>query len=160
MFSQRSILPFTTFVLLLICPFFIVDKASKRHSKLQSSHVNDSKRRLDSIAIYKTVTKTPIHYQDRELIWHTDETKNWTILLELNNGAFELFQNWYIYFLKLFIKYQVIVIAEDDIVFKKLKSDHYASIQVHRSDYINIPNASSYNTPLFRKLMSVAQHIF
>jgi hypothetical protein len=122
--------------------------------------VNENKNRTDNKAIYKTETKIAMNYQSSEMIWKPDKTKNWTILLELNNGAFELFQNWYIYFLKLFVQYPVIVIAEDDIVFKKLKSDQYASIQVHRSDYINISNASTYNTQLFRKLMSVrATHI-
>ena len=87
-------------------------------------------------------------------------TSNWTILLELNNGAFELFRNWYSYYTRLAIGLQVTVIAEDDIVFKKLQSDNFSLLTVHRSDLINVSNASTYNTPLFRQLMSVrATHL-
>ena len=85
---------------------------------------------------------------------------NWTIVIEFNNGAFELFRNWYSYFSKLSIGVMVIAIADDDIVFKKLQSNSYPLISVQKSDYINIPNASTYNTPLFRQLMSVrATHL-
>jgi hypothetical protein len=101
-----------------------------------------------------------IKYKKSKLYLNFDKISNWTILLEVNNGAFDLFRNWYNYFLKLSVRYTVIVIAEDDIVFKSLQSDSYKSIRVHRSDYISISNATAYNTTLFRKLMSVrATHL-
>ena len=79
---------------------------------------------------------------------------------EVNNGAIDLFRNWYSYFSKLSIAIQVTVIAEDDIIFKKLLSDNSSLIRVHRSEIISLPNASKYNTPLFRQLMSVrATHL-
>ncbi|XP_060603232.1 uncharacterized protein LOC132756233 [Ruditapes philippinarum] len=47
--------------------------------------------------------------------------KNWTILMTVNDAYFDFFQNWIHFYQKLQTKYPLIVIAEDDVVFLKLR---------------------------------------
>ncbi|XP_045197204.2 uncharacterized protein LOC123551926 [Mercenaria mercenaria] len=81
-------------------------------------------------------------------------TYNWTILLTVNNGFYDFFQNWWWHFRKLDISVPVSVIAEDDIVFEKLTSLSDSSIEVRRSEYISIDKTVSYDSMLYKKMVS------
>ena len=50
-----------------------------------------------------------------------DVKDNWIILMTVNDGYFDFFQNWLHFYQKLNLKYPLIVVAEDRIVFYKLK---------------------------------------
>ena len=46
---------------------------------------------------------------------------NWIILMAVNDGYFDFFQNWLHFYQKLNLNYSLIVMAEDNVVFFKLK---------------------------------------
>ncbi|XP_053380280.1 uncharacterized protein LOC128548816 [Mercenaria mercenaria] len=81
-------------------------------------------------------------------------TNNWTILLTVNNGFFDFFENWQWHFKKLDISVPVSVVAEDDIVFEKLTYLNDSSIKVHRSEHISINKAVKYNSTLYNMIVS------
>ena len=151
MFRQRKILSFIVILLLLYFASYFIKRVGINKVRIFPQIVYES-RQNNELAIRQN--------KNNESITTIYNKLNWTILLEVNNGAFELFRNWYSYFSKLDIGTNVTVIAVDDKVFKKLLSDNFSLISVHRSDIINLPNALTYNTPLFRQLMSVrATHL-
>ena len=83
------------------------------------------------------------------------ENENWTILMTVNDGYFDFFQNWIYFYNKLQIAYPVIVIAEDDIVFKKLEEKNGRPVyQLVRSWRISIHSAHAYGTREFKELAS------
>ncbi|XP_060551281.1 uncharacterized protein LOC132712862 [Ruditapes philippinarum] len=61
----------------------------------------------------------------------TSDHGNWTILMSVNNGYFDFFQNWMHFYKKLDLKRSLRVIAEDDEVFLKLQ-------QLNTSSFFNV----------------------
>lgn len=83
-----------------------------------------------------------------------DGNSNWTVLLSLNNGFWDFLQNWWWHYKQLNINIPVIIIAEDDIVLKKLTVLNSDNIVIVRSSLIDIPQAVKYNTPLYKRMVS------
>jgi rhamnogalacturonan II specific xylosyltransferase len=74
--------------------------------------------------LYTFLTQKSSNLYHKE-IHETKETNNlsstnWTILMTVNDAYFDFFQNWFHFYQKLQLKYPLIVIAEDDVVFLKL----------------------------------------
>jgi len=81
----------------------------------------------------------------------------WTILLTVNDGFYDFFQNWWIHYDRLKLLNTVVVVAEDDAVYAKLKVN--LNITVERSSLINA-NAHSYESTDYKVMVSTrAQHI-
>ena len=80
---------------------------------------------------------------------------NWIVLLAFNSGAFQLFENWFLYFKQLNLPVRVVAIAEDSSVFTKLQYFKSKLFKVELSSYVNISEPVSYNTTLYNELMSV-----
>ena len=84
----------------------------------------------------------------------TDPGK-WTILLTVNNGFYDIFENWWWYFKKLNTTVNIIVIAEDDRVFDKLNKNYrMPSVVIVRSWILNISSAVNFNTDGYNKIVS------
>ena len=82
--------------------------------------------------------------------------ESWIILLTVNDGYFDFFQNWIYFYKKLHLNYHVYVIAEDDIVHLKLKKLHLNNeFTVIRGWQVSTPSfALTYGTKQFYKMMS------
>lgn len=76
----------------------------------------------------------------------------WTILLTVNDAFFDFFQNWLWYYKKLDLHLPIIIIAEDEKAYKKLKSACNECF-VLRSD-LNIKGAQNYSSELYKVLVS------
>jgi rhamnogalacturonan II specific xylosyltransferase len=89
-----------------------------------------------------------------------EETKNtnveydWVLLLTVNNGYFDFFNNWRLHFVKLNISLPVYVIAEDNIVYNKLINIKDIGMTVQRSEYISINTSVIYDSILYKKMVS------
>ncbi|XP_060553745.1 uncharacterized protein LOC132714844 [Ruditapes philippinarum] len=81
--------------------------------------------------------------------------KKWTILLTVNEAFFDFFENWWLYFRKLDLTVNVIVIAEDEIVFAKLKEKYSRPlVEIIRSWIINISSPLVWNSIGYRQMAS------
>jgi hypothetical protein len=80
--------------------------------------------------------------------------KNWTLLVTVNNGFFDMFLNWRWYFKKLNISNPLFVIAEDAVVFKRLLELKDNAINVMRSEIISINKSVEYDSSLYNKMVS------
>ena len=80
---------------------------------------------------------------------------NWVVLLTFNNGYIEFFQNWFWHFNRLQLQVPVIVIAEDDACFNKLKSlyENTGSVRVERSNRNNTELVADYKSPSFNSIV-------
>jgi len=84
-------------------------------------------------------------------------TPTWTILLTVNDGYYDFFQNWWAHFDRLNLPQKVVVVAEDDVVFAKLKTNY--QITVERS-HLTQSAAHAYDAIEYKKMVSTrAQHI-
>ena len=62
----------------------------------------------------------------------------WVILVTVNMGFLDFFENWWIFFTALGMPNQVVVVAEDDEVFKVLSAQKYENkIRLERSKIIS-----------------------
>ena len=78
--------------------------------------------------------------------------ENWIVLLTVNLGFLDFFQNWYWYFRHLQLSVQVVVIAEDDVSFQKLTNFANGEFITERSSVNNIQEKANYNSKAFKKL--------
>lgn len=84
----------------------------------------------------------------------------WIILLEVNNGYLDFFQNWWRHFLLLQATIPVVVIAQDDTVFQTLTStlgkEHSSSLLIiERSLTLTTADTSvMYDSPSYHTLVS------
>jgi rhamnogalacturonan II specific xylosyltransferase len=78
--------------------------------------------------------------------------KKWTILITVNSGYFDFFENWWLHFVQLNITNRVVVIAEDARVLKALEVC-FPSIDVERS-LLDDVDVLSYNTGKYLKMVS------
>ncbi|XP_045165448.2 uncharacterized protein LOC123529260 [Mercenaria mercenaria] len=78
----------------------------------------------------------------------------WTILVTVNDGYFDFFQNWLHFYRKLHLNYRLIVIAEDDIVFFKLQQLDGNLITLEKSRRNSSREAVVYGSEAFSELAS------
>ena len=84
------------------------------------------------------------------------EKQHWTILMTVNDGYFDFFQNWINFYNKLQLNNPIIVVAEDDLVFKKLQKQKGKPVfKLVRSWRISLNLPVMYMTKGFKKLVSV-----
>ncbi|KAL4229870.1 hypothetical protein ACF0H5_010261 [Mactra antiquata] len=76
----------------------------------------------------------------------------WTVLLAVNDAFFDFFSNWFFYYTKLKLNLPIVIMAEDEKVYTKLKSV-CSYCQILRSG-LNLHEAFNYNSANFIKLMS------
>jgi hypothetical protein len=83
------------------------------------------------------------------------DSTNWTLLMSVNDGYFDFFQNWIYFYNKLNINYPIKVIAEDDDVFFKLQQLNGKPVfQLIRSWRHSSSWSVVYGTKGFNKLVS------
>ena len=81
----------------------------------------------------------------------------WTILLTVNDGFYDFFQNWWAHFDRLNLTQKVVVVAEDDAVYAKLKSN--SRFVIERS-HLTQAAAHVYDGKEYKQMVSTrAQHI-
>lgn len=81
----------------------------------------------------------------------TKKSQHWVILLTVNNGFFDFFQNWWLFFEKLNMTNKVVVVAEDDHVYQQLQN--YSGILLDKSN-LNFDGSHSYNTKKYKEMVS------
>ena len=82
------------------------------------------------------------------------EVDNWTVVVTVSIGFDDMFSNWFAFYSKLNLDMNVILIAEDEQIYKKYTN--VDGIDVWKSQYpdSNDPIALSYDTPQYKKLVS------
>ncbi|KAL4234649.1 hypothetical protein ACF0H5_006290 [Mactra antiquata] len=85
-------------------------------------------------------------------MYESRSTTAWTVLLTVNTGFFDFFSNWFFYYSKLKLDLPIVIIAEDDKVYKKLKT-LCSYCQVSRSK-LNISEATNFSTIIYKKFVS------
>jgi uncharacterized protein (TIGR01627 family) len=82
------------------------------------------------------------------------EVDNWTVVVTVSIGFDDMFSNWFAFYSKLNLDMNVILIAEDEQIYKKYIN--VDGIDVWKSQYpdSNDPIALSYETPQYKKLVS------
>ena len=81
----------------------------------------------------------------------------WTILLTVNDGFYDFFQNWWAHYEQLNMTNAVVVVAEDDDVHAKLKTN--SNITVERP-VLNITDAHKWRSEGYKAIVSTrAQHV-
>ncbi|XP_060601222.1 uncharacterized protein LOC132754583 [Ruditapes philippinarum] len=78
----------------------------------------------------------------------------WTVMITVNNGFYDFFQNWHFYFQKLGINAPVIAIAEDKYVYDKLILNYSGAINIVHSHLPSIDKAVKYNSEPYNSLIS------
>ncbi|KAL4219904.1 hypothetical protein ACF0H5_020316 [Mactra antiquata] len=82
----------------------------------------------------------------------TSTMTQWTIMLVVNDGFFDFFQNWFQYYKKLALHLPITIIADDDIVYEKLKSAcSYCSVL--RSQ-LNISEAAGFKDTKYDEIVT------
>ena len=80
---------------------------------------------------------------------------NWTIMITVNDGYFDFFHNWWLYYIKLDISLPVIILAEDDKVFSRLTALDLPNVTVQRSALTSVRSIDhNYETPEYLKMVS------
>ena len=81
--------------------------------------------------------------------------KSWIILVTVNNGFLDFFQNWMYFYDKLLLNYQVYVIAQDDTVYLNLNKLYLNQVfTVERSWKHFTPSAVVYGSRKYKEMMS------
>jgi hypothetical protein len=81
--------------------------------------------------------------------------KNWTILMTVNNAYLDFFQNWIHFYNKLQVNYPMIITAEDDVVFLRLRQiNGKPRFTPVRSWRISLGSAVAYKSKGFKELAS------
>lgn len=80
----------------------------------------------------------------------------WTILMTVNSAFFNFYQNWLWYYQQLHLpaSVPVIVIAEDDELYRNVIGLNSKGIIVKKSDMRSINSSLKFNTPLFKEYMT------
>jgi len=82
---------------------------------------------------------------------------DWTILLTVNDGFYDFFENWWTFFRRLEAVHRVVVVAEDDVAYAKLQTK--TGLTVERS-HLTQTAAHAYSTKEYNKMVSTrAGHI-
>ncbi|KAL4235571.1 hypothetical protein ACF0H5_003967 [Mactra antiquata] len=76
----------------------------------------------------------------------------WTVLLSVNDAYFDFFSNWFFFYTKLKLNLPIVIMAEDDKVYTKLKTV-CSYCQILRSG-LNLHEAYDFKSANFIKLMS------
>jgi rhamnogalacturonan II specific xylosyltransferase len=97
-------------------------------------------------------SKIPEKYMHPKLGDH--HVKNWTILLTVNDAYFDFFQNWHFAYRKLNINYTIIIVAEDETVYKKLRPFQSESMTIENSGHEDVNKYAAYGSKEFSKLVS------
>lgn len=81
---------------------------------------------------------------------------NWTILVSTNTGFHDFFLNWWWHFQRLNIRVPIIVVAEDDFVYKKLLDQFYhaAGVTVEKGAVVLTSEAVKYGELDYKRLVS------
>ena len=77
----------------------------------------------------------------------------WVVLLTINHGFFDFFLNWLAHYRRLKLPYQVRVLAEDDLAFRKIKALREPNLVVDRSP-LSVQAAADYESKEYIKLVS------
>ncbi|XP_060597708.1 uncharacterized protein LOC132751545 [Ruditapes philippinarum] len=80
--------------------------------------------------------------------------KNWTILLTVNDAYFDFFRNWHLVYRKLNINYPIIIVAEDELVYEKLRPFQSESVTIEKSGHEDVDKSAAYGSKEFSKLVS------
>jgi hypothetical protein len=159
----------------------MIDRAKEEHNVSVNAVVN---RNMIQCNLWRHNTLAELfqdcHYQDLAkkkstlVKWSIDDTQalnspmsspeKWIILLEVNTGYFELFQNWLAHFLLLQLGIKVIVIAEDDMVKEKIDREvipiYPHQFVVNRADLKLDSTPLDWDTLEYKKMVSArATHI-
>jgi hypothetical protein len=78
---------------------------------------------------------------------------DWVVLLTINSGYFDFFLNWWAFYSRLDLDYQVVVVAEDDNAFRKINALGLPKVVVERSA-ISVEGAADYDTKQYHALVS------
>ena len=108
---------------------------------------------LSDVCIQNTVTMAT---QDVELARQDLDDPNWIVLVTVNTGYLDFFQNWFRYFRNLKLIVPVIVIAEDNKCFEKLQqlfSNTSYSLTIERSSSDNTESVANFDSAHFNKLV-------
>ena len=86
---------------------------------------------------------------------HDDMYNNWIILMTINTGFMDFFQNWFWYFQKQQLTVPLILVAEDEACYKSIKElySSFTSVTIERSESNNPEGAVDYETKQYNKLV-------
>ena len=137
------------FLLLLICvmTFILRNKLISDNNRVFNLQdivsVNSEKRKI---------AKANSSHQEVDAMY-----RNWIILMTVNTGYFDFYQNWFWYFQRHQLPVPVIVVAEDETGYKKLSELHInskVSVTIERSESnITEGTAADFNSKQFNKLV-------
>ena len=108
---------------------------------------------LSDVCIRNTVTMAT---QEVELAKTFYSSHNWIILMTVNTGYLDFFQNWFWYFRRHQLNVTVIVIAEDNACFEKLNqlyNNTSHSVTIERSGSETTESAADFDSAQFNKLV-------
>ena len=83
-----------------------------------------------------------------------DPLKQWIVLLTVNFGFFDMFQNWLWHFHRLKLSLPIVVIAEDDKSFQKLTLLYGGTLTIDRSNNTHTGDAVDFGSQSFKNLVS------
>ena len=150
---------------------FIVghDRKKERFIKFNIWHQTNSTKEIDQRNCAKETDQTnsaketdqPNSAEESNQTSSTKETRddmyyNWIILMTVNTGFIDFFQNWFWYFQKHQLTVPVIVIAEDEVCFKKLRElydNNRYSVTIESNGSNNTENAIDFGGKEFNKLV-------
>lgn len=72
-----------------------------------------------------------------------DADRKWIVLLAFNNAYFDFFQNWYWYFRRLSLHLKIEIIAEDDLVYERLKTFESENVSITRGNILTVNDSVS-----------------
>ena len=107
---------------------------------------------LSNVCIRNTITMAT---QEVELAKNFS-LHNWIILVTVNAGYLDFFQNWFWYFRRHQLNVSVIVIAEENVCFEKLNqlyNNTSHSVTIERSGSESTGSAADFNSAQFNKLV-------
>lgn len=137
-----------------------VNKNISEHTKENARNQDASDQNLQ--AKDKDTTKEDKRIEEPkqsvQMVSHSESTfTNWTILLTVNNGYYDFFQNWWAFYWNLKLPYNVVVVAEDDAIYSKLKPNPHLTVE--RSSLTGI-EALAYDSKNYKAMVSTrAEHI-
>lgn len=109
---------------------------------------------LDKNLALNGINKSDRSYEKNVEEWPREQNgTNWTILLTVNDGFFDFFQNWLHFYRKHNISYRMIILAEDNAVYNKLKQLDLRFTTIVNSGS-NVSEAVKLNTERYKKIMS------
>ncbi|XP_052818446.1 uncharacterized protein LOC128244484 [Mya arenaria] len=92
-----------------------------------------------------------------------NDSRDWTILMTVNNGYLDFFRNWLWHFKKLNLSTSLIVVAQDDLIHKELMNSDVSilgEMTVERSVHVSINSSVNFQTQQFNMLVGKRpQHI-